>query len=223
MKHLNFKDMLIDCLNFKQSSCLTFMSFIYFIYVSSSAESGMKSLETLSKEPRMPKKIKRIVISASMVISTQIAYANDGGIAVIKVNEIKMREYKIINHQETEVRRIADPYYKIILKGDEASKLQKILPSVASVITTMQPELKEQFDKTFKNLGIYNPAKEGISEKVMTFECNDGELVSMGNGKFKIVKAGESTCKISIYPRKVVGDNGDIFGDGFPWEPKSCK
>lgn len=171
----------------------------------------------------MKKNVKRIVISATMAISTQLVYANDGGIAVIKVNEIKMREYKIINHQETEVRRISDPYYKIILKGDEANKLQKILPSVASVITTMQPELKKTFDETFKNLGIYNPATPGVSEKVMTFECNDGQLVSIGNGKFKIVKAGESTCKISIFPRKVVGDNGDIFGDGFPWEQKSCK
>lgn len=171
----------------------------------------------------METKVKRIVISASMAITTQLTYGNDGGIAVIKVNEIKMREYKIINHQETEVRRIANPYYKIILKGDEAAKLQQILPSVASVITTMQPELKKQFEETFKNLGIYNPPSSGVSEKVMTFECNDGELVSIGNGKFKIVKAGDSTCKISIYPRNVAGDNGDIFGASFPWEPKSCK
>lgn len=176
-----------------------------------------------NQEEKMEKKVKRIVLTATMAVTTQLAYSNDGGIAVIKVNEIKMREYKIINHQETEVRRIPDPHFKIILKGKEANKLQKILPSVASVITTMQPELKEQFEKTFKNLGIYNPPKEGISEKVMTFECNDGELVPDGNGKFKIVSAGESTCKISIYPRSAVGDNGDIFGDGFPWEPKSCK
>jgi hypothetical protein len=171
----------------------------------------------------MKKKAIRIVVTATMVISTQLSYANDGGIAVIKVNEIKMREYKIINHEETEVRRIADPYYKISLKGGEAAKLQKILPSIASVITTMQPELKEQFEKTFKNLGLYNPVKEGVSEKVMTVECNDGQLVQTAAGKWKIVKANESTCKISIYPRKVVGDNGDIFGDEFPWEPKSCK
>lgn len=170
----------------------------------------------------MKKQVKRIVIVASMAITTQLVYANDGGIAVIKVNEIKMREYKIINNQETEVRRISNPYYKIILKGDEAAKLQKILPSVASVITTMQPELKKAFEETFKNLGIYNPPKEGISEKVMTFECNDGMLKNVG-GKFKIVKLGESTCKISIYPRSVVGDNGDIFGSGFPWEPKTCE
>ncbi|MGZ3789343.1 MAG: hypothetical protein ACXVLQ_12520 [Bacteriovorax sp.] len=170
----------------------------------------------------MKKKVTRIVIVASMAITTQLTYANDGGIAVIKVNEIKMREYQLINNQETEVRRIPNPYYKIILKGAEAAKLQKVLPSVASVITVMQPELKKVFEETFKNLGIYNPPKEGISEKVMTFECNDGELKSVG-GKFKIIKAGESTCKISIYPRSVVGENGDIFGDGFPWEPKSCK
>ncbi len=170
----------------------------------------------------MKKKVKRIVISASMVLTTTLAYANDGGIAVIKVNEIKMREYKLINHQETEVRRISDPYYKIILKGDEAAKLQKILPSVASVITTMQPELKKVFDETFKNLGIYNPPKEGVSEKVMTFECNDGSLKLVGT-KYTIVKAGQSICTISIYPRSVVGDNGDIFGDGFPWEQKTCK
>jgi hypothetical protein len=171
---------------------------------------------------KMKKKIKKIVIAATMSISTQLIYANDGGIAIIKVNEIKMREYQLINNQEKEIRRISNPHYKIILKGAEADKLQKILPSVASVITVMQPELKKVFGETFKNLGIYNPPKEGISEKVMTFECNDGELKYVG-GKYKIIKAGESTCKISIYPRSVVGENGDIFGDGFPWEPKSCK
>ncbi len=170
----------------------------------------------------MKKKVGRIVIVATMAISTQLAYANDGGIAVIKVNEIKMREYKLINHQEREVRRITNPYYKITLKGDEAVKLQKILPSVASVITTMQPELKKVFEETFKNLGIYNPPKEGVSEKVMTFECNDGEL-KLVNGKYVVIKHGDSTCTISIYPRSVVGDNGDIFGDGFPWEQKTCK
>jgi hypothetical protein len=175
------------------------------------------------KELIMKKKVKKIVIVATMVVSTQLAYANDGGIAVIKVNEIKMREYKIINNQETIIRRIADPYYKIILKGAEAAKLQQILPSVASVITTMQPELKKIYEETFKDLGIYNPPSTGVSEKVMTFECSDGDLVSTGGGKYKVVKSGESTCKISIYPRKVVGDNGDIFGDGFPWEPKTCK
>jgi hypothetical protein len=168
--------------------------------------------------------MKRMIFMAAMVFGNQFstAFANDGGIAVIKVDEIKMREYKIINHQETEVNRLANPYYKIIIKGAEASKLQKVLPSVASVITVMQPELKIVFEETFKNLGIYNPAKPGVSEKVMTFECNDGELKLVGE-KYQIVKSGESTCKISIYPRSVAGDNGDIFGDGFPWEPKTCK
>lgn len=166
--------------------------------------------------------MKRILIVCQIIIGIQSLYANDGGIAVIKVDEIKMREYKIKNHEEVEIRRIADPHYKIIIKGDEASKLQKVLPSVASVITVMQPELKEVFDQTFKSLGIYNPKKPGISEKVMTLDCYDGELKLEGE-KYKIVKAPESTCKISIYPRSVVGDNGDVFGDGFPWEPKTCK
>ncbi len=168
------------------------------------------------------KKIKRIVIVASIAITTHLAYANDGGIAVIKVNEIKMREYQIINHQETEIHRFPNPYYKIFINGAEAAKLQKILPAVASVVTTMQPELKKVFEETFKNLGIYNLGTSTVSEKVMTVECNDGEIKSV-NGKFKIIKHADSTCTISIFPRSVVGDNGDIFGDGFPWEQKTCK
>ena len=162
------------------------------------------------------------ILVANLAFNTQLAYANDGGIAVIKVNEIKMREYKLINHQETEIKRITNPYYKIVIKGDEAVKLQKILPSEASVITVMQPELKIPFEETFKNLGIYNPAKPGISEKVMTFECNNGQL-KLVNDKYIIVKSPDTTCTISIYPRTVVGENGDIFGAEFPWEPKSCK
>lgn len=168
-------------------------------------------------------KLKSILTAAWGMVFASVALANDGGIAVIKVKEIKMREYRIQNHQETEIRRISNPYFKIFLKGDEASKLQKVLPSVASVITTMQPELKKVFEETFKNLGIYNQPSSDVSEKVMTMECNDGQLKSIGGGKFKIVKSSDSTCTISIYPRSVVGDNGDVFGDGFPWEPKSCK
>ncbi|RYZ63473.1 MAG: hypothetical protein EOP05_23505 [Proteobacteria bacterium] len=122
------------------------------------------------------------------------AFANDGGVAAIKVSEIKMREY---NEQGQEVKRIANPNYKITFKGGEAAKLQKILPSTVSVITAIQPELAKAYAETFKTLGIYSGASQGIKSKVITINCSNGELVPNGD-KSKIVKKSETECSIEI-------------------------
>jgi hypothetical protein len=108
-----------------------------------------------------------------------MANANDGGIAGIKVSEIKMREYQEKNGVEKEVRRIADPNFKIVFTGEQADRLQQILPSELSVISAMQPELAEEFNRTFKTLGVYNEAVKNsagkvlVSAKLLTISCND--------------------------------------------------
>jgi len=147
-------------------------------------------------------------------LTGSMAYANDGGTAAIKVSEIRMREY---NNRGEEIKRLTHPNFRIFIKGQEAAKLQHILPSQVSVITAMQPELKFEYDRTFKALGIYNEASS-VTSKVVMISCTDGELVSDGNGRSRIVKAGESSCEITI---NATPDPADYFGDKQDYNP-SC-
>lgn len=168
----------------------------------------------------------KALVILSLLFSPLLASANDGGIAGIKVSDIKMREYQIKDGVEKEVRRIAEPNFKILFTGQQADRLQQILPSVYSVITGMQPELAEEFNRTFKTLGIYNDAvKNGsgkviVSSKFMTISCSDGELVPDGDDKMKIVKAGKSSCEITI---NSLGEDGADMGDISEFEPGTCK
>lgn len=142
-----------------------------------------------------------------------MAFANDGGVVAIKVNDIRMREYKLEDGVEKEVRRIVKPNFKITFSGGEAAKLQKVLPSQISVITSMQPEIADQFAQSFKTLGIYSDKSPQVSSKVVTINCVDADLQSVGDeGRVKIVKKGQSECSIEIvgvdegvYPEDYLG------------------
>ena len=154
------------------------------------------------------------------------AFANDGGIAAIKVSQIKMREYKFNKStgKEEEVRRINSPYFKIMVEGEEADRLQKILPSERNVLTSMYPDLAKEFNDTFKSLGIYNNdlksnGKVLVSSKVLTTACNSGELkFPEDGGKPNIVKRGQSNCVISInaVPEEQIPD---YLGDVSKFDP----
>lgn len=78
----------------------------------------------------MQKKATRIMVSAKMMISTQLAYAKDGKITVIRMNKIR-------------IRKMAWPYNQIILRGDDASSIRNIVLSIAGVIRAKHPELRE--------------------------------------------------------------------------------
>lgn len=162
----------------------------------------------------------KMALFAMISVFAAVAIANDGGIAGIKVNEIRMREYSWKNGEEKEIRRITDPNFKITFSGLEARKLQQALPSEFSVITSMQPELKPEFDRTFKALGIYSDKTAQVTEKVVTIRCTDGELESIGEtGKMRIKKKAQTECEISI----VRGDAADMLGDVAPFEPGQCR
>ncbi len=147
------------------------------------------------------------------------AFANDGGIAAIKVSEIKMREY---NDQGKEVKRISNPNFRITLKGGEAKKLQQILPSTVSVVTAMQPELKKAYDETFKELGIYSTESQGVKGKTISISCADGVLKAdpKDNSKMMIVKSKESECSITIMGSSSDESVADYFGDMQTFAPK---
>lgn len=166
--------------------------------------------------------MKQLVLSLITLFSLS-AFANDGGIAAIKVSDIRMREYEIRNGQEQELRRIVKPNFKILVNGEEAAKLQKILPPVLSVITGMQPEIADQFNESFKTLGIYSKASNVASAKYITIECNDADLKSDGSGKITIVKKSRSECTIEIRGLDANEEIGDYFGDVNPFEPKTCQ
>jgi hypothetical protein len=161
-----------------------------------------------------------LFVSATLLGS--LASANDGGVAAIKVNDIRMREYAIQNGQEKEIKRIAKPNFKITFSGGEAKKLQQVLPSEYSVITGMQPELKDKFNETFKTLGIYSDKSATVSGKLITINCVDGDLVPIEgqDGKSKIVKRAQTDCTLSITE---VENAQDELGDISTFEPPVCK
>lgn len=149
------------------------------------------------------------------------AFANDGGIASIKVDAIRMREFKFVDGKEVITNRIAAPSHKILIEGAEAKKLQKILPSVFSVITAIQPDLKAQFDDSFKSLGIYSNDSQIAKGKALEISCSDADLVSLGNDKYKVVKNGKPSCTITINSNDP--SVGPDWGDSSTFEPKVCK
>ena len=154
------------------------------------------------------------IISALSISVTVLA--NDGGIAAIKVDQIKMRETAYKNGEVVIVKKIVKPRFTITIEGGEAAKLQMILPSEASVVTGMHPEIADAYKESFKALGIYNDASDEASSKAITISCSDAKLSEDGD---KVVKTGKSTCTITIGE----GNSEDQFGDMHTFEPKSCK
>ncbi len=172
------------------------------------------------------------LILAAAIVTAGSALANDGGIAVIKTSEIKMREYKLDpkTYQEVEVRRITDPNFKITIKGEQAINLQKLLPPSRTVLTGMYPELAKEYNETFRVLGIYsNPVKDKkgktlVTGKAITIDCSNGELIFPDNGdKPSIKKATSTSCTLSIVADEDAVGN-DLFGGADTFDPgEMCK
>lgn len=168
----------------------------------------------------------KILVGLLLTILGLQAFANDGGMAAIKVKEIKMRSMQLKNFEWKE-EPVLEPHYKIVISGEEADKLQKILPSQVSVVTAMQPEIKDAYNESFKALGIYNKAvKNGnqvqVYPKVLTISCSDATLESDRADKLKVVKTGQSECVIEIHKQRNDDDTADYFGDAQPFEPGRC-
>ncbi len=163
--------------------------------------------------------MKKMIAIFALVSTASTVFANDGGIAAIKVDQIKMREMAIKNGEQVIVKRIAKPSYKIIIEGGEAAKLQKILPSSVSVFTGMYPGQAQTYKDSFKSLGIYSDKSNEASSKAVTISCSDAEI---GGADYdQIIKTGKSVCTIEI---NAVEEGADLmFGDMQPFEPKSCK
>lgn len=164
-------------------------------------------------------------IFLGLTLLSAVAMANDGGMAAIKVDAIRMREVKYDDMgKEVTVKSFTNPSHKIIIEGKEALKLQKILPPTVSVITMMQPELAKSYAESFRALGIYSDDSKVAKSKVLSIDCSDAELKTINEktGKMGIVKTGKPTCTISIYGSEN-GAAGDNFGDIQDFEPKVCK
>jgi hypothetical protein len=153
-----------------------------------------------------------------MMVSA-VALANDGGIAAIKVDQIKMRETAIKNGQEVIVQKITKPSFKIMIEGGEAAKLQQILPSMVSVVTSMNPAIAKDYNESFKALGIFSDNSAAAAGKFLEITCSDATLSLDGS---KITKTGKSVCTITINSN-AANEAADSFGDQQLFEPKVCK
>lgn len=161
------------------------------------------------------------VIATLGLLSSLQTFANDGGIAAIKVESIKMREVAMKDGEEVIVKRISNPSYKIVIEGGEAAKLQKILPSESSVYPAMYPEQAKVYNESFKALGIYNDKTNTASAKIIDISCTDAKIEE-ANDKSKVVKLGKTTCTISINASSTDIVDPENFGDMQTFEPKTC-
>lgn len=164
--------------------------------------------------------MKKTILAMTMMLASTAAFANDGGIAAIKVDKIRMRETAIVKGEEKIVKKITNPSFKIIIEGGEAAKLQKILPSEASVFTGMYPDQAESYKESFKALGIYSNKSDEATSKVLTISCSDAKL---NESYDKVVKTGKSVCTITINGVAKDDDAQNSFGDAQVFEPKTCK
>ncbi len=146
------------------------------------------------------------------------AFANDGGIASIQVDQIKMQA---LTSEGEVARKIANPNFKITVKGGEAKKLQAILPSDITVMTAVYPELEKAYNESFKTLAVYSKGANGVTGKMLIISCSDAEMVHDEDGP-KIVKTGKTECRITIEP-SVAGLEEEMAGPLEPFEPKMCK
>lgn len=161
--------------------------------------------------------MKKLLVLMSLVSVS--AFANDGGISAIKVDQIKMREMAYKDGQEVIVKKIVTPNYKIVIEGGEAAKLQKILPPELSSLTVMNPGIKKDYEATFKTLGIYSDKSAAASSKILTISCSDGKL---SDNYDKVIKTGKSVCTITIQGLNDGESAVDYFGDAQKFEPKTC-
>lgn len=167
--------------------------------------------------------LKSILALAFVTMSSGLAFANDGGIAAIKVDQIKMRETRYQNGEEVIVKKYVEPNFTITFEGGEAEKLQKILPSELSVITAIDPSIEKQFNETFKTLGIYADKSAAASAKILTISCSNGELSFLEDGKASIKKSGKTKCTIKIGGDAKAESLSEYFGDIGEFEPKTCQ
>lgn len=154
------------------------------------------------------------------------ASANDGGIAAIKVNSIKVREVQVKEGVEKVVKSHTKPNFRILIDGPEAVKLQKILPSQFSVITAIQPEIADAYNESFKTLGVYSGTSREATAKTITISCDDADLQTIEQGeqvKFKVVKNGKPKCVISISGADSEEDARESMGDVQKYEPPVCR
>ncbi len=161
--------------------------------------------------------MKKLILLMSLVSVS--AFANDGGISAIKVDQIRMREVGYKDGQEVVVKKIVTPSYKIIIEGGEAAKLQKILPPQVSVLTAMNPGMKKDYENSFKSLGIYSDKSGTASSKIISISCSDAK---MNDNYDKVIKTGKSVCTISIQGLTENESAVDYFGDVQKFEPKTC-
>ena len=164
--------------------------------------------------------MKKMITILGLAFMSSTVFANDGGIAAIKVDQIKMRETALKNGQDVVVRKIVNPSFTITLEGGEAKKLQQILPSVSSVITAMNPQIAKDYNESFKSLGIYSDTSKEASSKGLTISCSDAVLNDAGD---QITKTGKSVCTITIRGFSDGESATDSYGDMMKFEPKSCK
>ena len=78
------------------------------------------------------------------------------------------------------------------LTGQYAKELQKLLPPGFSVVTNMQPELKNAYEKNFRGIIMRDP-----SGKALIINCSSAEL-GYSNGKSSINPKAESSCNLQI-------------------------
>jgi len=82
--------------------------------------------------------------------------------------------------------------------GQYAQELKKLLPPGFSVITGMQPALKNAYEKNFRGLQM-----KDASGNALEINCSSAEIISGANGQFQIKENPQTTCAISLVDKSM--------------------
>lgn len=161
--------------------------------------------------------MKKLMFAGAIALSSSVAFANDGGIVGIKVQDMKVEKTAYVSDQDkterTPVELKDNEQIVASFKGNTAVReLMKYLPGVRSVVKGTGQHIR--------SLAI--AAKEGY----VSITCEDAEVSFNQKGK-ESWNAKEPSCTVSIskYQTPVTDENvTDLFGD---WQdfavPRACK
>jgi len=123
--------------------------------------------------------MKRIAILSGVLFATVfpgLAGANDGGIYAVQPFGAK---YDKASHTFT-------------FTGQYAQELKKLLPPSFSVLTNMQPELKNPYDKNFRGLSLKDAQGNGLD-----ITCTSADVAYQGE-KSSIKEKSETVCTVQL-------------------------
>jgi|GEM_PF-2996909 len=142
--------------------------------------------------------MKRIILSTAALafsLFTLTAHANDGGVYSVVPFGAK---YDKASHSFS-------------FTGQYAQEFKKLLPPAFSVLTGMQPELKNAYEKNFRGIQMKDAAGNAL-----VIDCSSAGVEYGENNKSSIKEKPETSCTVTLM------DKASMEGDSMKVQVKDA-